>query len=343
MHLKEGLWNFNTEVFIMATNIPASTNVSYCKKCSMDHERPVGNKCERKIISKDEKRDTSKDSVKKTPKSKGSVEPSEKIYEMMMSTMSSFIDKLSAMENRISGIASRLDEPNLVQRSTGRKSHSHSKRRQPEEDDGHTFTSPARDLVQTQDGSIFQKTFADTAVMLKIPDTPAKSKKLKNENDLGVTPLAHDVPVTRFVPVATPARPTSVTAGHGFENNVMISHVPRPVPGINKPVCDFNQNILTDQFGNSVQVQIALGQVKNTTMTEASMVDRQVEQPSVLTLESLCSNPLVQKLVDERVAFLETKMKLELSQGTNTRKKSGRYNLSETPNPIPHLRWPNES
>ena len=154
--------------------------------------------------------------------------------------------------------------------------------------------------------------------MLKIPDTPAKSKKLKNENDLGVTPLVHDVPVTKFVPVATPARPTPATAGHGFENSVMISRVPRPVPGINKPVCDFNQNILMDQFGNSVQVQIPLEQGETSTMTEAPMVDRQVEQPSVLTLESLRSNPLVQKLVDERVALLETKMKLELSQGTNT-------------------------
>ena len=36
-------------------------------------------------------------------------------------------------------------------------------------------------------------------------------------------------------------------------------------------------------------------------------------------------------------------MKLELSQGMTTRKKSGRYNLSETPNPTPHLCWPNES
>ena len=65
---------------MMATNIPATTSVSYCKKCSMDHERPVGNKCERKTISKEEKRDSSKDSVKKTLKSKSSVEPSEKMY-----------------------------------------------------------------------------------------------------------------------------------------------------------------------------------------------------------------------------------------------------------------------
>ena len=179
--------------------------------------------------------------------------------------------------------------------------------------------------------------------MLKMPDTPAKPKKLKNENDLGVTPLVQDVPVKNFVPVATPVRPTPATVGHGFENSVMISRVPRPVPGVNNSVCDFNQNILTDQFGNSVQVQIPLEQGQSSTTTEAPMVDRQGEQSSVLTLESLRSNPLVQKLVDERVALLETKMKLELSQGTNTRRKSGRYNLSETPNPIPHLRWPNET
>ena len=51
----------------MATNIPASVNVSYCKKCSVDQEGPVGNKYEQKTISKEEKRDPSKDSVKKTP------------------------------------------------------------------------------------------------------------------------------------------------------------------------------------------------------------------------------------------------------------------------------------
>ena len=122
-----------------------------------------------------------------------------------------------------------------------------------------------------------------------------------------MTPLVNDVPVTKFVPVATPARSSSATAGHGFKNNVMISHVPRPVPGISKPVCDFNQNILTDQFGNSVQVQIPLDQVQTTTTTEVPMADRQLEQPSVLTLESLRSNPLLQKLVYERVAILETK------------------------------------
>ena len=324
----------------MATNSSAATlNVSYCKKCAVDHERPVGNKCDKKIVPREEKRDASKDNMKKTPKSKGSVEPSEKMYEMMMSTMSSFTDKLSAMENRISGLASQFDDPNLTQRSTGRKSRSHSKRRKTDEDDINTLTSPVRDLVQAQDGSLFQKTFPDTAVMIKIPDTPAKLKKQKSDNDLGVTPLIHDIPATKFVPVATPVRPTFTTAGHGFENNTFISRVPAPVPGIKKSVCDYNQNILTDQYGNAVQIQAPVDQAQSTIANEVPVV----EQPSVLTLESLRSNPLVQRLVDERVAFLETKMKLELAQGTPTRKKSGRYNLSETPNPTPHLRWPNES
>ena len=102
-----------------------------------------------------------------------------------------------------------------------------------------------------------------------------------------MTPLVHDVPVTKFVPVAMPARPFSATAGHGFQKSVIISHVSRPVSRINKPVCDFSQNILTDQFGSSVQVQIPLDQGQTTTTTEAPMVDRQVEQSSVLTLESL--------------------------------------------------------
>ena len=44
-----------------------------------------------------------------------------------------------------------------------------------------------------------------------------------------------------------------------------------------------------------------------------------------------------------RVPILETKIKMELAQGTQVQKKSDRYNTSETPNSNPHLCWPNES
>ena len=75
-----------------------------------------------------------------------------------------------------------------------------------------------------------------------------------------MAPSVDDVPVTKFVSVVTPVGPIFATAGHGFENNTTISRVPGSVPGIKKPVRNFNQNILTDQFGNSVQVQAPLDQ-----------------------------------------------------------------------------------
>ena len=41
--------------------------------------------------------------------------------------------------------------------------------------------------------------------------------------------------------------------------------------------------------------------------------------------------------------MLEAKMKLEIQGGMHRRRKSGRYNVSDTPHITPHLRWPNES
>ena len=56
----------------MATNMSTDKNVSMCKKCRVEHERPVGSKCERGKSTKDEKRDTSKETtVWKTPRGKG--------------------------------------------------------------------------------------------------------------------------------------------------------------------------------------------------------------------------------------------------------------------------------
>ena len=63
---------------------------------------------------------------------------------------------------------------------------------------------------------------------------------------------------------------------------------------------------------------------------------------STATLEALKANPFIQQLVEEHVAVLESHMKLELQQGSTHRKKSGRYNLADTPCGASHLRWPNE-
>ena len=62
-----------------------------------------------------------------------------------------------------------------------------------------------------------------------------------------------------------------------------------------------------------------------------------------LTLDSLHSNPLIKQLVEERMAALEARMKLEIQGGMQRQCKSGRYNVADTPHITPHLRWPNES
>ena len=62
-------------------------------------------------------------------------------------------------------------------------------------------------------------------------------------------------------------------------------------------------------------------------------------------MDLLKANPVIQCLVEERVAVLEARMRSELSKGNslNTRKKSGCYNITDTPCAPVHMRWPNES
>ena len=68
------------------------------------------------------------------------------------------------------------------------------------------------------------------------------------------------------------------------------------------------------------------------------------ESTCAQSMEFLCSNPYLQKLVEDRVSALEARMHSELQQGNmGVRKKSGRYNVSETTCAPMHLCWPNES
>ena len=48
-------------------------------------------------------------------------------------------------------------------------------------------------------------------------------------------------------------------------------------------------------------------------------------------------------MVEERLAVLEAKIKLEIQGGMHCRQKSFRYNVLDTPHVTAHLRWPNES
>ena len=87
---------------VSGPNVAANVGtVSLCKKCGIEHERPVWVKCERnKPTTKDEKKDPVKD-VKKTLKNKSVNETSsqDKMLVVVLATMSYFTDKLTSMES----------------------------------------------------------------------------------------------------------------------------------------------------------------------------------------------------------------------------------------------------
>ena len=68
-----------------------------------------------------------------------------------------------------------------------------------------------------------------------------------------------------------------------------------------------------------------------TIQTEPTFFEKPMDMASnSQSIDVLRANPMIQKLVEERVAVLESS-------------KSGRYNIADTPHNAPHLRWPNES
>ena len=338
----------------MVSTVMAERNILSCKKCGGDHEKPVGSKCDRAKVVKDDKRDSSKETpVKRTPKGKGAGETStqDKMLETMLSTMNSFSEKLMAMEQKISGFAGP-GESSRSGTSVIRKSRSREKIRRIEisdDEDELSFISPEREVVQAKDGTTFAKVFADTAVAVKPAATPARQKKHVKDNELGVASLFKEPPQVHTKTVtkntlprvtATVSRPTDINPTW---EAVTVLNLPETTTQVKS---DFNHNILnyTDQYGNPVQIQapVQADTVNQVTYTEAGTATNPlvVQQQSI---ESLRSNPIIQQLVEERVALLETRMKTELSQGNVLRKKSGRYNTADTPCRPTHTRWPNES
>ena len=160
----------------MATNTVDSGQrvLLLCKKSGTEHEKPVGNICERR----DEKGYTSKDNtVKKTPKGKTLVTASnqDKMMELMLASMSSFTEKLTAMEERISGLTNKSQEAGET--STTRKSRSREKLKQrdnSEETQGLAF-STLHTIVQLDEGISYSHVFPDTKAlvhMVRITWTP---------------------------------------------------------------------------------------------------------------------------------------------------------------------------
>ena len=271
-----------------------------------------------------------------------------------MSTMSSFSEKLEAMEQQITGLTSRVETPTTVKQGA-RKSRSKEKAKRIEisdDEDRSSLFSPNRNIINSQDGTAFAKVFADTAVAVKTVPTPARFKKQRADFDLGVTPLfSEPAPVQPPVSKNVLPRVTS-TVSKPPENsvtweNVSLLNIPNQGALNKNDVCDINQNNIkyTDQYGNLVQVQAPIQRepiVQNTPpVSEQVVVEPMAVQQQ--SMESLRSNPVIQQLVEERVALLETRMKNELQQGNVLRKKSGRYNTADTPCGPVHTRWPNES
>ena len=192
---------------------------------------------------------------------------------------------------------------------------------------------------------------------LKASTTHTRAKKQKRDTELGVTPLTQEF---------YPPTPMRVTASSSFSR--VTSTITRPVPSlmtsqvwesgmsnlqetnndistVNKqPSHDFNQNILmhTDQFGNPVRIQGIGEQPIGCTQVQGQqppVPERQLEvKPMKQSIEALRANPFIEQLVEERVAVLESRMKNELQQGNQLWKKSGRYNIADTPHCASHLR-----
>ena len=186
----------------MASASASDKTLTHCKKCNEVHDKPVNNKCERFKASKEEKRDVSRESAtKKTPKHKAPADAGQgdKMLDLILHTMSSFTDKLSAMEAQISGLTSRMNTESSV--TPTRKSRSREKTKRPDtldtsEERGGLFSSGMKsDLptVHSDRTSLFTQTFPDTAVTFKSNPTPARAKKPKPDLDLGVKPLESTV------------------------------------------------------------------------------------------------------------------------------------------------------
>ena len=304
-------------------------NISFCKKCTVEHERPVGAKCERsRSVMKDEKKDPVKE-VKKTPKTKPANETSsqDKMLDAVLATMSSFTDKLTSMESRLTGLASRLNETSS-QKAPSRKScaRDQSKKREtPDEDDTPLFSSPGGTFVRNDAGDSYLKTFPDTAVLVKASATPARPKKQRPDFDLGVAPLPQDnskpasvssLPVVRQAAAAF-ARPEEPVVPPNWDNSQMLVEQIEGENSVQKHmVRDVNHNIYrhVDQFGNPVQVRAMADPLAVVTPQDPNpavkSTDSSVTAP--MTLDSLRMNPYIQQLVEERVAVLETRMKQQL-------------------------------
>ena len=98
------------------------------------------------------------------------------------------------------------------------------------------------------------------------------------------------------VPVVTLFRPVTVISSQSMDSVTSNIQV-QGMSAIEKTLFEVNHHIYTDQYGNSVQIQAQVDQPSISTQINVVLVDKPLDQPSPLTLDSLCSNPFLHRLV----------------------------------------------
>ena len=164
----------------------------YCKKCNLDNKKPVGTKCEKAKAARENKHDLNCDtaSVKKTPKNKSSLDMNDKMMDMVMNTMTLVVEKLAAMDEHITGLASHTQ---LTPAKFARKSCSQeqTKRRDVEDSEEALYASLVNTNVIQVGRTSYSQIFADTTVALKPTQTPTCARKPMPEGTLGCALLPH--------------------------------------------------------------------------------------------------------------------------------------------------------
>ena len=192
---------------------------------------------------------------------------------------------------------------------------------------------------------------------LKPTQTPACTKKLKSDGVAGCIPLPRTTAALGSASSITDviSQVVSQTKATTSASQAQVWTTPQPQIHLSQSntepiekvtVQDVNQNHIfahVDQFGNPVRVQAAVETLPLACEHVIQATGHQGTQDlgTTVTLDTLRSNPMIQQLVEERIAVLQSNMEAELQQGIYHLRKSGRYNVSETPHATPHLRWPN--
>ena len=110
------------------------------------------------------------------------------MLDLVMNTMNNVTEKLTAMDDRITGLASRIDTTPAKTISRKSRSREQSKRRGVTDTEEALFASSTGVSVIQEGGTSYSQVFPDTAVALKPITTPARPKKQKHTFDLGLTP-----------------------------------------------------------------------------------------------------------------------------------------------------------